>query len=273
MIKYKAWFIAVMAAFSGILLGFMFVNPYGGRISLSELILQLSGSRGEFVLGHSLSELVSFAMRMIPSYILEGYLGIYFYRHFCVAAVYVFSRYPNRKKWYLKELSYVGIYICLFQAVLLAAVIGVTEARYSIGFDLTGFILMTYHFLIHSLWIYIIVIVMNLLAIRFGSGTAFSCVVGGQIICVTLLGLARYSDILTALRLLVKYNPIAHLILGWHSSSIETVNQVLTSSYLSLNLNTSLIIYTIICIVLISTGKYIVARNDILISDSKTGEF
>ena len=46
-------FLLLMGFCCGSLLAFTYINPYNGQITLSELILQLSGSRGEFSLGFS----------------------------------------------------------------------------------------------------------------------------------------------------------------------------------------------------------------------------
>ena len=43
-------FLLLMGFCCGSLLAFTYINPYNGQITLSELILQLSGSRGEFSL-------------------------------------------------------------------------------------------------------------------------------------------------------------------------------------------------------------------------------
>lgn len=39
-------FLILLAVAGGIFLSIMYVNPYNGSITLSELVLQLSGSRG-----------------------------------------------------------------------------------------------------------------------------------------------------------------------------------------------------------------------------------
>ena len=58
-------FLLLMGFCCGSLLAFSYINPYNGQITLSELILQLSGSRGEFPLGFSsLPELLSFSSKL-----------------------------------------------------------------------------------------------------------------------------------------------------------------------------------------------------------------
>ena len=91
--KYQNGSIYLLAVMAGIFLSISYVNPYEGKIFLSELVLQLSGSRGEFVLNYKNAlELVEVAMRLLPCVIMEVFLGIALYWHFCTASVYVFSR-------------------------------------------------------------------------------------------------------------------------------------------------------------------------------------
>ena len=85
-------FLLLMGFCCGSLLAFTYINPYNGQITLSELILQLSGSRGEFSLGFSsLPELLSFSSKLLPTFLFELYVGTSLYQHFCTASVYIFS--------------------------------------------------------------------------------------------------------------------------------------------------------------------------------------
>ena len=66
--NYIVFFAAIL---SGIILSYSYVSPYSGYITLSELVLQLSGSGGELALGFNSVEIVGFAMRLTPIWILE----------------------------------------------------------------------------------------------------------------------------------------------------------------------------------------------------------
>lgn len=66
-----------MAVLCGALLSLAFVNPHNGQITLAELVLQLSGSRGDLPLGTSLPELLSFSIKMAPYFLFELYIGVY----------------------------------------------------------------------------------------------------------------------------------------------------------------------------------------------------
>lgn len=273
--KYRYQPLFLTAAAGGVYLSVMYVNPYGGVITLSEMILQLSGSRGIFALGFSLPELASFAMCLFPAFIFELYAGIMLYRHFCTASIYIFSRYPHRVKWYLSEACRLGGAVCIFHMLLLTAAILTAVARHTLQIDSAGIVLTAYHFLIHSLWVYIMALLINLLAIFWGSGTAFAAVISAQLGCIALLSLmdllVRYSGSRLSYENILIWNPAAHLVLGWHGSKAETVSQVLTSPHMQTDLEDSLFILLLLGTVTTFIGALIVKRHDLLVSDSETG--
>lgn len=270
--RYRLLFL--IAVVSGAYLSVNYINPHVGVVSLSEMILQLSGSRGSFVLDFSYSELASFVMRLFPEFIFELYAGIMLYRHFCTASIYVFSRYPHRVRWYIGEVSHLGVTVCIFNMLLLAVTILTTASRYGLQIDSAGIVLMAYHFLIHSLWIYAMTLAVNLLAIYVGSSTAYALVISAQLVCIVLLNLmdclVKYYDGKLTYDNVIKWNPIAHLVLGWHSSHMENVNQVLTSSYMQVDLKCSLIMFLLFGIIITSTGAFIIKEYDLLVSDLET---
>ncbi len=272
--KYRYRLLFLIAVVSGVYLSVMYINPHSGGISLSEMILQLSGSRGSFVLGFSYSELASFVMRLFPEFIFELYAGIMLYRHFCTASIYIFSRYPHRVRWYIGEVCHLGGAVCIFNILLLAVTILTTASRYGLQIDSAGIVFMAYHFLIHSLWIYGMTLSVNLLAIYFGSSTAYALVISVQLVCIVLLNLmdwlVRYYGGKLSYENVLKWNPIAHLILGWHRSNMVSVNQVLTSSDMQVDLKCSLIIFLLFGIIITSTGAFIIKEYDLLVSDLET---
>ena len=97
----------------GLWLSWSYMNPYGGVTTLSSLVEQLSGSRGDFPLEPNMSELLSFTLRLLPFLVFQALAGISFYRHYCTASVYIFSRMPNRLKWYRKECALLALHTLL----------------------------------------------------------------------------------------------------------------------------------------------------------------
>lgn len=261
--KYQNCTIFFIAFIAGIFLSVSYVNPYEGDIFLSELVLQLSGSRAEFVLNYSSAmELVDLAMRLMPSVIMETFLGIALYRHFCTASVYVFSRCTDRIKWYWREMLSVGMDVFIFQGVVMAAVIITAALRYQIEVDVPGIYLLVCHFVIYTLWSYSIVVLMNLVALGFGSSLSFTAVMTIQSILIVLLGAGR---------VFLRFNPAARLVLGWQKSLVPVVDKMQTSAYGNFYLEESLLVLAIINIVILIIGASIVKRHDLLISDSEIG--
>lgn len=269
-------YLFLVAVLGGTMLSVMYVNPYNGVINLSELVLQLSGSRGEFALGYSLLELFDFNMRLAPLLIVEQYLGLSFYRHFCTASIYVFSRCPNRIRWYMKEsFSLLGC-VCLFELAELGSVIIVALIRCQIRWDAAGAALLCYHFVLFGLWLLIMSMGINLLAIYLGSGSAFAVVAGIQIVFVTLLGCEDMAEqylniIIQPEGMLLNWNPIAHLVLGWQHSSVEVIDRALNSSYEMMSLNQSVLVYLCMYAGVLALGAVLVNCHDLLISDVEMG--
>lgn len=268
--KYGKLFLAAIAG--GVYLSFMHINPWGGVITLSEATLQLSGSRGTFALGFSPSELMSFIMCLFPALLFELYAGILLYRHFCTASIYVFSRYPRRVQWYLREAGSLGGMVCMFQLTLLAAVMVVTVIRWDLQIDSGGIALFVYHFLIQSLWTYIMALSVNLLAVYLGSSAAYAAVTCIQLACVVLFYVAyqavRHSEGLSYGRFLI-WNPMAHLVLAWHSSRIDAVGGFLDPEYMGADLSHSLILFFILGVAVTAAGAVIIKNHELLVSDSE----
>lgn len=266
---YRLLFLAALAG--GVYLSIQYINPYGGQITLSEAILQLSGSRGRFVMGFSYLELISFTLRLFPAFIFEAYAGILLYRHFCTASIYVFSRYPYRLKWYMGEVFRLSMAVCVFNLLLLAVAVLTAAVRYELEIDNAGIVLSLYHFLIYALWEYIMALLVNLLAVYLGSSTAYASVAVIQLMCIVLLNpidfLIRYSSDSLSYENLLLWNPAAHLVLGWHESSVESVAGVLTSPHMQFDLNGTLLILFLIGIVVTFVGALIIKKQDLLVSD------
>lgn len=263
------------ALLGGIYLSVMYIYPRSGTITLSELILQLTGSGVKFVLGFSYLELAVFAMRLFPAFIFVMYAGIMLYRNFCTAGIYVFSRCPHRVKWYVKEVCHLGAVIGISNVILLASVMLTTAVRFELQTDRAGMVLMAYHFIIQSLWVYIMALSVNLLAIYFGSSTAYGLVISVQLVCIVLLYimdlLVRNSDGRLLYKNVLIWNPVAHLVLGWHKSNTKITDTVLTSSYMKADLNHSLILFLVIGMIVTSAGAFIIKKRDILVENIETG--
>lgn len=272
--KHRYGKLSLAALLSGVYLSLMYVKPYGGETTLSEMILQLSGSKGEFMLGLSFQELVDFALILFPAFVFEMYAGIMLYRHFCTASIYVFSRCPHRIKWYAVEILNLLWAVFIFNILLMAAAVLASVCRYEVHIDGAGIRLLIYHFLIHSLWTYTAALLVNLAAIHFGSGTGYAAVTFMQLIFIMLLNFAdffvRHSGSGLSHEKLLVWNPIAHLVLGWHKGSTAVGDH---PPYIqNISLNHSVAIFLAIGAAVTFAGAVIIKKHDLLVSDIETGE-
>ncbi len=242
---------------SGIYLMTAFVNPYDQEISLSEVILQLSGSRGSFVMGCSLPELLGYMLRMLPCYAVSMVWGIDLYRHFCTAGVYVFSRCTNRLKWYRSILISLFVKVCIFETVLTGTVILLSSFCFRMKIRQDGLIILGCHLSVFLLWNFIWILLMNLLALVSGSSMAAVVVMGIQTICLAGLGAAGFLEAKHASDLmiekLVQLNPISCTVLGWQSEGTYSMKSTHALLFLAM-----------CCIFVIIAGGILIHRSELL---------
>ncbi len=266
---HKKRVVVLLALFSGIYLSFGFVRPFEKVITLSELVLQLSGSRGEFSMHCNLVELTSYMLRMMPNYIMILLWGNKLYSNFCTASIYVFSRCPDRVAWYRKALMPLVETVCIFEIILLVTTVMTAVLRYKVIFSTGGFILLGYHALLFMLWNFALVLLVNVIAIHTGSSTAFTLVMAVQMTCIAALGIINVLTRMNAREGLIDIflwlNPIAHTVVGWHRSPLLTAE--LANSRYSLNLTVSILIPALLCIITVVTGGLVIQKKDLLAAD------
>lgn len=249
---------------SGIYLAVAFVNPYKGETSFEEMIFQLSGSRGELLMGCSLAELTGYILRMLPGYALCMAWGTDMYRHFCTASVYVFSRCTDRRKWYQKMLLTLFIKVGIYEIVLAGTVFLVTAWRYMIVEEKRGPEIFGMHLAVFLLWHMIWILLMNLLSLRFGSSMAGILVICSQTVCTAGLSAASFLERRQAsaelINSLMKLNPVSHTILGWQYGGKYALNP-----------RGSLLFLAVCCGLITLAGGFMVGRLDILTEDLEKG--
>ena len=269
----KILFLLVMGVCCGVLLSFSYINPHNGQITLSELILQLSGSRGEFPLGvSSLPELLSLSSKLLPSFLFELYIGTNLYQHFCTASIYVFSRTPNRVTWYVKECISIAYFTLVYQLFLIMVSVIVTCCRYNVIWTASGWCILAIHVIVYSLWTFSMTLLVNILAIVFDSGNAFAGVIVTQLVfvtCIRLLDSLKNNGMIFSI--VLNLNPIAHLIVGWQYSSVSWLNEAIHEPWNSMPLSVTIFYLIVIAVfVFIIGGKY-VDTCDLIISDLEFG--
>lgn len=268
--KQKLLPISILGLLSGVALAVRFVNPYTGVIALSEIPLQLSGSRGDFAMGINITEQLSFILRFVPAFIFELLAGMELYQHFCTASVYLFSRTPDRLQWYLQEICSIVMLSFTFQFVLMAGAMLTTMLRYHLEYDMAGLVLFLYQFFLLSLWDFSMAVLINLIAVLTDSSVAFVIVAGTQLTLTALLILIRIFENDETLRgMLMKLNPMAHLVLGWHGSRVNALAQALHSPYGVLSLHGSLLLVFVVCTAVTLFGALLILQRDLLLSNSE----
>ena len=235
-----SWYVAI-AVVCGVLLSLSRINPYGGQITLQDLVLQLSGARGDFVMGLYYGAMVDFGFLMLPFFLYQFYGGIQLYRQFCVASVYIFSRTTNRVKWYFTELW--------------------------------GMCLLGIHMLLFSLWTFAMALGVNLLALIWGSSAGFLVVFAIQAgMLAALCTGAKLEPADPALGRLLFLDPISRLVLGWQSGGALGLEGALQAEYGHvLTLSGSLMLLGAMTVAVVVLGLVVIQKKDILVSNLETG--
>lgn len=268
----KSAYIFLSGIILGVWISFTYVNPFSGSIPLTQLVLQMSGARGEYPLGTSLFELLGFTLRMVPLFVFQSFAGIKFYRHYCVASVYVFSRLPNRITWYMKQVGSIAIMAIVYELVCMTSTVVTAVMRYDVILDKYGIQLFLFHFLVYAFWLIVTTLAVNLIAVFCGSSTAFVWVAGSQTILVTLFYiLKKFSGHPLIQSIIVRTNPISCLVFSWHTSRYEELTTILSSPYQGIYLSHTIVILLVLCIITIMAGAIIVWRHDLIVSDLEAG--
>lgn len=265
-LKQNLWMFPAALLF-GLWLSLSYINPHDGTIPLNILVCQLSGARGTFPMEINLTALLGLTLRLTPFLVFQALAGISFYRHYCTASVYIFSRMPNRLLWYAKECSILTLQTLLYQALALAIAIGCAAIRCDITQLSQGVPVLVYHLLIWSLWTLAFTLGVNLLAIYVGSSTAFAILAAIQVACISaLMAVKHLSDQSPTLAAsLARSNPASCLILSWQTGRNF---QVMGGSLL---LEGSLTRVLLAAVVVAVVGGILVQRHDLLISDTDGG--
>lgn len=205
------------------------------QVTSSNLLVQYSFGYFEI----STNSLVNLTTAFFPVFLFQIIEGIAVFKQFCVADVYVFSRCKSRSRWFLAESAKIFLtsvaysaawYIC---GIALACWRGILIMEH--GFWNVFFIQM----LILALWLYGTTMLINIIAIWFGSYPGIGIVIVLQIFFISILKLWEDDGVFSLLPEnadaamhagLLKQNPVSHLILAWHSMT-ETELQNYTAVY------------------------------------------
>ena len=227
-----------------------------------------------FALGTSATTtiyIIELTLRMFPLFLFQIFFGTYIYQHFCSASIYQFSRFNRRINWFLKEVVLLYSYAFCFTLVMVLTGSFVVWLRGSLSFDRTSFIIFGYYLIIHSLWLFILTLSINIIAIKLNSSTAFSLISGGQILLTSALLLSSQTIDGIQNIWLLKINPIFYLILSWRSSFISAVHERIDLFGIGSDLNISVFLFIILTLIVIIGGAVLVKKHDLIATNSETG--
>lgn len=256
----------------GVYMAIASVNPVEPTVTLATVILQFSFSRWglEFPLTCQMLDLLRLATELFPYFLFEIVYGVWLYRHFCTASVYYFSRRTDRGRWFLRSAGELLLATALFLTLMFLTAAAITALRFTLVIDGAGIALAVYHLALHILWLYGMTLAINLLSIAFGSAIGFGGAAALQAASIVLLNLWDWllpldgsGDTLLS-GYLLWLNPIAHLILSWHSSVFPALEQEINCWGISFDLNVSLLGLLAANLILLAAGTRYIQRCDII---------
>lgn len=202
--------------------------------------------------------------------------GTYIYRRFCTASVYYFSRMNNRVRWFIKESIklYLACIIYLFIIALLCCLSGSSFS--GLWSDKSTLIIFCYHICVQSLWLLATTLLVNVLSILFGSSISFSIIYFIQVAFLSLFAIfEKYFRFeqgnIGRKTLILKSNPISHLVLKWHSSSMREINQKINYLHIDFDLWESIMFYLIMSAIVIIFGSFVVKKQELIYLNRETG--
>ena len=255
----KRLFLLPLAALFGMALAYSYINPSNASITVSEVILQLTGSRGSFRLGINFTELIQFIIRLVPSFVFQALFGITLYKHYCIASVYVFSRMINRTRWYLKNIFAMALMsIIYYFAILIAAVI-TTSIRWELIWDCGAAKTIINYIIIWSGWNYIYALLVNVISIYLGSGLSFTIVLVIQTVLISSLRILTIFDDNSIIKyILMRINPITCLIFCLQTDRENLIKGIYFED--------SILFVCVLSVAIIVLGGIIIKKRDLLIS-------
>lgn len=235
-----------------------------GDLLFSDLIFRFGFAEVDFNIFY-LSEL---SINLLPFILFQAFFGTYIYQHFTTASVYYFSRQPDRVKWFYKECVKLYALALLYPIMMVISGTLVASVTNEVIFNQGSIILFVYYVLIHSLWLYLTTLLINIISIKFDSSYGFVSVIGFQLAGVVALLLWENvfplvdTPYIARHAFLLKLNPISHLILSWHSSPIDGYIERLNSLNIDFSFNTSVISFLILSIIVGVIGSIVVKRQE-----------
>lgn len=223
--------------------------------------------------------ILDFAIKMLPFVLFQFLAGVEIYRHFCVASAYYFSRCNDRLRWGLREIGNVAFMAALFSIAYLCSGLILARGIGKLVLDEGAVCILAWQFLVLTIWLTISAILINAIAIMSNSQVSFVAVMCVQvllIVCFCFFGenavFSIYSqENIEKNAMMLKFNPLSHLVLAWHSSKNEAVDAIIHFNYFEFSVWESLI-YLLFLLVIVSIFVLMVIRKVQFISEKQEGK-
>ena len=223
----------------------------------------------------------SFFSWYFPFLLFQVLWGTYLYRHFCSASVYYFSRCGNRVRWFLKEAGKLYSFTVLYLSILLGSGLLVMQVTGKLYWDAVTLPLLLYYFELESAWLFRLTLLVNVLAIKLSSSGGFILVGGFQLLCVGAFAMwhgggkdmdatveqAAFMEQAQRMR----FNPISHIILGWHSSKNSVLDSYVHQLGITFDFSWSVLLLLLLAVISLLVGCFIVKRQEFIIINRETG--
>lgn len=268
----NAFYCIALALICGLLHGVWIVSSS----NVSAMVILTDYSLGRFEI--TAAGLVELTISFFPFILFQIVEGTTVFKYFCVAGIYVFSRCRKRSVWFLGEAAKMLFTAFAYSIVWFGSGLLIARIRGSLVVEHDFFCVFIYQVLIMALWLFFITLLINLLAIWFGSypGTCAGVIL--QLLCVGILILWDENGILSLQPdadgllmhiFLLKCNPVSHLFLAWHSVSSPELNVYLEVYQMDLHLYESVIYMGVLALLVLTAGCILIRRVDFISENRK----
>ena len=266
----KYYFLALIGTF----ISFSIYLSFNKNIFSSNIILSL-GCEEFYLLKAGIFDFIE---RYFPLLLFQVFFGTYIYRHFCSASIYYFSRCSNRIKWILKEAGILYINTLIYILVMIITAFGTVAITNNIKFDNTTIILIVYYILITSLYVFFTTLLINILSFKLSSVAGFAIVQCTQLAFIVSLCLMENKILVNFdngpedSKYLI-FNPMAHLVMKFHSSNNQALNKVINRYNTVFDINISVILFFCLSIITLLIGCVVVNKHSFIVSNNESEVF
>ncbi|GHU43444.1 hypothetical protein FACS1894111_09050 [Clostridia bacterium] len=149
--------------------------------------------------------------------------GTFLYHDLNTNGIYAIARQKGRHTWYFRKVAELFLYTVIWVSGYLTSVLLLSSYTTSLSIDSVAVTMFVTTLIILTFFAFVITLLINLCAIRFGSNFGFVIV---YLALILLTGLAIINEkipFLKNLPLLLKLNPMANAVVNWDLSGSKTL--------------------------------------------------